>query len=444
MAPFSRLLTFALVAAALLVGATPALASAPFNTTPPTLDLSGGTLTGHNGGFMSYSGTPDRYEFRFVRESDGAARQEGSSNVYPLVSGDCGSFHVEVRAGIYSKYVRQDGTIAYDTVEWSSWATSNSVNVGGTCAAAPAKVAAPAAVAAPAVTGQAAEGQQLSGSNGSWAGTAPIGFGYQWQRCSAAGTACAAIAGATAATYTVAAADVGSRLRLAVTASNGSGSVSSASQPTEIVRGLPPVNAALPAIAGLPWQGQPLTVTNGTWTGRTPTGYTFQWQRCSAHMNGCTAIEGATSAAYAPAAADLGSRLRVVVTATAAGSAASVTSAATIAIQSAQPAGSNLALAADRIVTGDKLRLRATVGRAVAGRDVTVRIQVRELRGFLVAGASVSVSGGTAVVSSTTDAGGEALLRVHVARGRRSLRLVVHAETQTESATTTLRAAIAR
>ena len=63
-------------------------------------------------------------------------------------------------------------------------------------------------------------GQKLSGSAGAWSGTPPISYAYGWQRCSAR---CSDIAGATASSYRVIAADAGARLRVIVTATNSLG-----------------------------------------------------------------------------------------------------------------------------------------------------------------------------------------------------------------------------
>ncbi len=83
--------------------------------------------------------------------------------------------------------------------------------------------AAPAPVAAPSISGALAQGFVLTARPGSWSGTAPLAFAYRWQRCDSRGNRCTAIAGATAATYRVAAADVGRRLRLLVRATNQHG-----------------------------------------------------------------------------------------------------------------------------------------------------------------------------------------------------------------------------
>ena len=55
----------------------------------------------------------------------------------------------------------------------------------------------------------------LTAAAGSWTGTQPISYGYQWRRCDSAGANCVDIAGATGQTYTLASADVGSTARVA-------------------------------------------------------------------------------------------------------------------------------------------------------------------------------------------------------------------------------------
>jgi hypothetical protein len=72
-----------------------------------------------------------------------------------------------------------------------------------------------------------------------------------------------------------------------------------------------PVNSALPLISGTPQTGQTLSASTGSWS-EEPSGYTYQWLRCAAS---CTAIEGAKAKTYSPLAADVGSTLRVEVTA---------------------------------------------------------------------------------------------------------------------------------
>ena len=56
-----------------------------------------------------------------------------------------------------------------------------------------------------------------------------MSYAYQWRRCDAAGANCVDIAGATGSTYDLTAADVGSTIRVIVTATNAGGSDSASS-----------------------------------------------------------------------------------------------------------------------------------------------------------------------------------------------------------------------
>jgi hypothetical protein len=92
----------------------------------------------------------------------------------------------------------------------------------------------PIQIAAPTITGTVAQGQTLTASSGTW-GDTPTAYTYQWQRCDATGATCADVAGATASTYAVTAADAGATLRVNVTASNRFGSVPASSVVTGVV-----------------------------------------------------------------------------------------------------------------------------------------------------------------------------------------------------------------
>jgi hypothetical protein len=103
----------------------------------------------------------------------------------------------------------------------------------------------PANAAAATLSGSARVDATLTAGHGSWTGTAPIDYGYQWQRCTAQGAGCVNIAGATGATYRVAAADGGARLRVVVLAGNWISSVSqSASGVTDVVPKVSPNSAS--------------------------------------------------------------------------------------------------------------------------------------------------------------------------------------------------------
>jgi Subtilase family len=174
----------------------------------------------------------------------------------------------------------------------------------------------PANTSPPSISGRAQSGQTLTASPGTWTG-APSGYAYQWQRCDASGGNCQAIAGASGTTYLVRDADVESRLRVLVSASNPSGQPqAAASGPTEVVGpAQAPTNTAAPTISGTATQGQALTEVHGSWTGE-PTSYAYQWLRCDAAGSNCQQLFGATGQTYVPLAGDVGHTLRVQETAT--------------------------------------------------------------------------------------------------------------------------------
>ena len=174
--------------------------------------------------------------------------------------------------------------------------------------------AAPQNTAVPQISGTAKEGSTLTSSDGTWSG-APTSFTYQWRRCASDGTACGSIVGATSKTYTVATADVGHTLRVAVTAVNADGKTTATSDATDVVDSKSgPVNSVRPAVSGSAVVGQEIRVSRGTWS-PTPTSYGYQWQRCSSTGTDCLNVAGATSPSYGVRSADVDHRMRALVTA---------------------------------------------------------------------------------------------------------------------------------
>ncbi len=210
-----------------------------------------------------------------------------------------------------------------------------------------AQQAAPANTTQPAVSGTASVGSTLTATQGAWS-ESPTGFTFQWVRCPTSGglpdgSDCATIGGATTQAYVVASADVGSRLRVRVTASNADGSTTAASNATNLVEAVSqaPTRVADPQISGTAKVGSTLTATQGQWTNN-PTSYAFQWVRCPSSGGDplgttCATVGGATKQSYQLVAADQGSRMRVRVTATNSSGSSTSASNATAVVQPATP-----------------------------------------------------------------------------------------------------------
>ena len=89
---------------------------------------------------------------------------------------------------------------------------------------------------------------------------------------------------------------------------------------------LAPSNTAVPTISGTASVGQTLTGGDGTWDGREPPAFTYQWNRDGA------AISGATASTYTLVAGDSGTQITLTVTAANWAGAAAATSAPTAAV----------------------------------------------------------------------------------------------------------------
>jgi hypothetical protein len=179
------------------------------------------------------------------------------------------------------------------------------------------------------VSGSARVGQTLAAGIGGWSGQGPFTYSFDWQRCDAAGAGCGTT-GAAGSTYLLAAADVGARLRVVVTASNRGGSSSSASSATAAVLPTAPQNDAAPTISGSPRAGEALIASPGSW--RDATSYQYRWWRCV--RTTCAYVNGATESRLTLRDADVGATFRAVVTASNAGGSSTAYSAPTRAVAS--------------------------------------------------------------------------------------------------------------
>jgi Tol biopolymer transport system component len=180
---------------------------------------------------------------------------------------------------------------------------------------------APSLSVTPPVQGQNVVDQTLSVGTGTWFGSTPLTYTYQWKRCNPVGdlASCTPISLATKSTYVPTTADIGFSLRVYITATNPAGSSTGFTNHTFPVvdkQHFKPVSVDQPAITGTLQIGRQLTADAGSFNGDAPITTTLQWQRCDATGAGCHAIANATKVVYFPTVNDLGSTIRFVVTAT--------------------------------------------------------------------------------------------------------------------------------
>jgi hypothetical protein len=196
-------LLMVVVAAGVFTGQ--ALAAPPENTGVPALSgtaREGATLTATRG---SWTNSPTTFTFKWQRcSTDGVGCVDittANVNRYTVAAADVGrTVRVVVTAS------NADGRDLAPSAPSDVVASRNG----------------PRNTARPTITGEAVVGEQLEVENGSWT-PAPATFAYQWQRCDTDGQTCRNIAGATARTYPVRAADAGNRLRALVTARTAGG-----------------------------------------------------------------------------------------------------------------------------------------------------------------------------------------------------------------------------
>jgi hypothetical protein len=198
---------------------------------------------------------------------------------------------------------------------------------------------APLSTSAPALSGAAADERTLTATPGTWSGTAPMDFTYQWQRCDAAGGNCVDIPGATGSTYLLGDDDVGATVRAVVTATNEVGSSSATSAVSGVVAPAAPSLSSSPAVGGPPLSGGTLTADPGPLAGTGPFEVDYQWQQCDASGGNCVDIPGANGPSYELTPEDVGHTIVVVITVTNEVGTVSVTSPPSAVIAAAPGAG---------------------------------------------------------------------------------------------------------
>lgn len=262
---------------------------------------------------------------------------------------------------------------------------------------------APRNTSPPTISGSERVGETLTGNPGTWTGTAPITFSYQWIRCNSQSANCAPIRGVTSRQYRLTPDDLGRRLLFLVTARNADGSANARAS-TGVIQGraTAPTNTTPPTISGEAREGAALSASRGRWSGTTPMTFTYQWQRCDPNGGNCSNVIGATQPTYTLTAADVGRTLRVVVTARNSAGSASRTSVPSAVVAAGPPPGpagqirlpngqisipiESVSLPARLVI--DDVRFSPNPVRSRT-RPITIRVHVSDTRGFVVRGALV-------------------------------------------------------
>lgn len=289
------------------------------------------------------------------------------------------------------------------TVVAAAVAVSALVLPSGDGAAAP--TVAPSNAGEPTISGRAEQGRTLTAARGAWTGTEPISYAYQWVRCGSDGGRsdggdCAIVSGATSREHRLTSADVGSRMRVRVTASNADGSQTAASNPTATVAG-PPVNTATPFPRGAMVVGQVVTADPGSWTGRQPISFSYRWLRCNAAGGECATISGGASRNYRVTSSDVGRKLRFNVTARNSLGSTTVISTESAVVSEPLPSGAirlpsgevsipAVSVPANHRLIVSQVQFAPDPVRSRSG-VITVRVRTKDSRGFVVRDALVFV-----------------------------------------------------
>jgi hypothetical protein len=123
----------------------------------------------------------------------------------------------------------------------------------------------------PVISGSPYIGGELSCTTGTWTGTTPITYAYQWQRDGVN-------IGLNENTYILVLADAGAVITCIVLASNIDGTVPDVSNGITVTVAAP-ANTVAPVVTGTPRSGQTLSASLGTWTGDPTIIYGYQWKR---------------------------------------------------------------------------------------------------------------------------------------------------------------------
>jgi hypothetical protein len=284
----------------------------PVNTVYPVISLSAGDTSPLVGDFVTasvgtWSGTfPITYTYQWKR-CEAADTHNGQCID---IAGARSSFYTPVVAD-YGQRLRVQVTATN-----SAGSTSQNSDVTAVVTA----VAPKLRVTPPVISENPVFDQALSVGAGTWDGTPAPTFTYSWRRCNPVGdfASCVQIPGATNATYVPTVADIGFSIRVWLTGTNVGGSdtgITNHTYPVVDKKHFSPAVTTPPTVTGATAMGRQLTGSIGSFAGDAPVTTSFVWQRCDAIGAACRSIPGADKMVYNPTSSDLGSTLRLTVTA---------------------------------------------------------------------------------------------------------------------------------
>jgi hypothetical protein len=188
-------------------------------------------------------------------------------------------------------------------------------------------------------------------------------------------------------------------MRIRVTASNADGTRTVASNPTGVVAG-PPLNTGQPWPRGTMLVSQVITAEPGTWAGRTPISFSYQWLRCDTQGGNCVAV-GSTSRNYRLTTADVNHKMRFNLTARNSIGSTTVMSTESAIVAEPLPSGAvklpsgEISIPAASVPSNHRLVVSQVVfsPNPVRKRNqiITVRVRAKDTRGFVIRDALVFV-----------------------------------------------------
>ncbi len=274
----------------------PLLAGQPANTSLPTVtgSIEQGAVLSASSGSWSPAATSYSYQWQSAapNSSDWTAISGATSSTYTVAAGEVAN---SIRVLVSARNATGSGVAA-------------SLPAGGSTPSS----GVPVSTVAPTISGSLRKGQTLTVTTGTWSPAATT-YTYAWQRSTTGGNTWSAISGATNQSYAAVTADINATLRVAVTATNSSGSTVAYSATAGPISNAP-FSIVAPVASGTAQEGKTLTTGTGAWT-PSASSYAYQWQSSTDGGDTWTAIPGATTKKYVLASSDVGNQVRAQVTA---------------------------------------------------------------------------------------------------------------------------------